>query len=337
MQDEVTTPEPGLVTIDELSNRLSDFRHAAGAPSYAEIATRIAHQRTARGLSPERSRIARSTVYDVFRPGRKRLDVDLVREILLALGLERSVVDVWTEQARQAVPAAPVTPADTDPDAPAPAPADGDDAPTPAGLARPRPLRRTAVLLIACLVLNLLGRELVDGLGLPVYLDMTGTAVAAILAGPWWGVLVAVVTNLSGAIFSGAASVPFALVNIAGALVWGYGVHRWGMGRTIPRFFALNLIAAFVCSCIATPIIVLYEGVIIHGSDPITAKLVTVAHAVVIGTFLSNLLFSTIDKVVSGVVALIVVETRSPGAMVVAAEASEARRRDAGTRRTVAN
>ena len=312
VHDELIGPESNLVTIDELSARLSELRQGAGAPSYAEIAARIARQRLERGLSPERARIARSTVYDVFRPGRKRLDVELIREILVALGLDAVEVKVWTEQAKRAIPA-------TTPAVPSSPPSRVDATPaTPAAIApvsTSRPWRRTAVLLLACLALNLLGRELVDSLGLPIYLDMTGTAVAAIIAGPWWGVLVAVATNLSGVTISGVQSIPFVLVNIAGALVWGYGVRRWGMGRTIPRFFSLTLLVAFVCSCIATPILVLYTGVITHGSEPFTANLIAIANAVVVGTFLSNLLFSLIDKTISGVVALIVVEARSPGAM----------------------
>lgn len=307
VHDELTGPESGLVTIDELSARLSELRLSSGAPSYAEIATRIARQRLDRGLSPERARIARSTVYDVFRPGRKRLDVELIREVLVALRLDGREVDLWTEQARRAVPAAVPT------EAPSPAPTvDVTPAPAPA---LPRSLRRTAILLLACVVLNLLGRELVVALELPVHLDMTGTAVAAIMAGPWWGVLVAVATNLAGVSISGVASIPFVLVNIAGALVWGYGVRRWGMGRTIPRFFALTVLVAVVCSLVATPILLLYQGVVVHASDTIIQNVVDVAHLVVIGTFLANLLISLIDKTVSGVVALIVVETRSPGAM----------------------
>lgn len=316
MHDEFTAPEAGWATIDEFSARLSDVRLSVGAPSYAQIAARIAQQRLAQGLPPERARIARSTVYDVFRPGRKRLDVDLIREILVALELEDSEVEAWTVRVRVAEP---TTEAETAQPTPEPAGFGTEPPPTPTAppvSARlPRSPRWIAALLLACLVLNLLGRELVDTLGLTLHLDMTGTAVAAIMVGPWWGVLVAVATNFSGVALSGVASIPFVLVNIAGALVWGYGVRRWGMGRTIPRFFALTLLVALVCSLVATPIIVLYNGVIIHASDTITANLVSVAHAVVVGTFLANLLISVLDKTISGVVALIVVETRSPGAM----------------------
>lgn len=308
MQDEFTASDQVPVTMDEFSQELSILRRDAGAPSYAEIAARIARQRRDQGISPERARIARSTVYDVFRPGRKRLDVQLIREILVALGLEVAAVEAWTELARAAQPTALAVPASAGP----------DTEPVPASPVRSDSQRSTgqvAMLLVACLVLNLLGRELVDTLQLELHLDMTGTAVAAIMVGPWWGALVAVATNFSGAYISGVSSIPFVLVNVAGALVWGYGVRRWGMGRTIPRFFALTLLVALVCSIVATPILVLYKGVIVHGSTTLTASLIAIAHGAVIGIFLSNLLISLVDKTISGVVALIVVESRSPGMM----------------------
>lgn len=314
MHDEVTRRELGPTTIEEFSEQLGLLRLSQGRPSYAEIASRIAEHRLSRGSTPEQARIARSTVYDAFRPGRKRLDVALVYEILIALDLDEASVKAWTQTARHATPGSAI-PGPTGHECAL----DDGLAPESAnpGLARPeipsppRSGRRTAMLLLACLLLNLFGREMVVALGLPLHLDMVGTAVAAIMVGPWWGALVGLGTNSAGAALSGISSLPFALVNVAGALVWGYGVRSWGMGRTIPRFFTLNVIAAFVCSLVATPILVLYQGEIIHSSDTVIENLVAILHVVIISTFLGNFLISLADKTISGVVALIVVESRT--------------------------
>lgn len=330
MYDEITDPQHAPLTFDEVGARLAALRQQQGRPSYAEIAARIAARRAAQGVAPARARVARSTVYDVFRPGRKRLDVSLVQEILLALDLPEATVRTWTERAAHAVAGVAHAPR-TDPQdrAPEEGPEEGpeatpeptddptdDPAGNPAGgpVAAARTARRTALLLLACLVLNLVGRELVVVLGLPLHLDMTGTAVAAVMAGPWWGALVGVATNGAGAASSGLMSLPFALVNVAGALVWGYGVHRWGMGRTIPRYFTLSVIAGLVCSCVATPILVISQGSVVHGSDTVLANAAAVVPVVVVGTFLGNLLISLADKTISGAVALIVAESRSPRA-----------------------
>lgn len=313
MHDEVARPASGPTTIEQFSEQLGLLRLAQGRPSYAEIASRIAGRRLFLGCTPERARIARSTVYDAFRPGRKRLDVALVREILIALDLDDASVEAWAQTARHATPGLVLDVATRREHL-----VDGGLTPervtlglAPSGMTpRPRSGRRIAMLLLACLLLNLFGREMVVVLGLPLYLDMAGTAVAAIMVGPWWGALVGLGTNSAGAALSGISSLPFALVNVAGALVWGYGVRRWGMGRTIPRFFSLNIIAAFVCSCAATPILVLYHGEIIHGSDSVIGNLVAILHVVTVGTFAGNLLISMVDKTISGVVALIVMESR---------------------------
>lgn len=331
MHDELTGPDPGIVTIDDFVGQLGQLRVRVGSPSYAEIAMRIARRREVRGDPAERARVARSTVYDAFRPGRRRLDVRLLTEILEALGLDDASVALWVEAAQRAThaqpsPMAPRTPIpDQVPDAAATEEHGAESgtvgtesvdvqasAPTstPPCLPLQRAARGVALLLIACVGANLLGRVLVDTLALPLFLDMTGTAIAAIALGPWWGALVGVVTNLVGAFVSGVVSLPFALVNVAGALVWGYGVHRYRMSRSLPAFFSLNLLAALACSLVATPIILLYTGVMTHSSKDTADHVAQVLHAVVVGTFMGNLFLSTFDKLISGFIALVVLEAR---------------------------
>ena len=40
---------------------------------------------------------------------------------------------------------------------------------------------------------------------------------------------------------------------LVGALVWGYGVHRFGFGRTPLRFLLLNIAAAVACTLTSAP------------------------------------------------------------------------------------
>ncbi len=80
-----------LRTLDELAVALSDLRAASGSPSYAEIARRIG---VGTGAEP-----AKVTVYDCFRSGRRRLDPDLIREIVLALGEGDEAAERWREAA----------------------------------------------------------------------------------------------------------------------------------------------------------------------------------------------------------------------------------------------
>ncbi|WP_288871516.1 tetratricopeptide repeat protein [uncultured Microbacterium sp.] len=84
---------PGPRTFDELTAGLGRLRVAAGTPSYAEIARRIGDLRD--GDEP-----AKVTVYDCFRPGRRRVDVRLVGDIVRALGGSPEHAETWRAAAR---------------------------------------------------------------------------------------------------------------------------------------------------------------------------------------------------------------------------------------------
>lgn len=93
-----TRPAPGpsgATTIDELAQRLRQLREWVGQPSYRDIADRIRRQRSARGLSAAEQRVGRSTVYDLFRSGRARLDVELLVEVVGALGVPPGDAEDW--------------------------------------------------------------------------------------------------------------------------------------------------------------------------------------------------------------------------------------------------
>ncbi len=81
------TPGPqNAETLDDYALRLRALREWAGSPSYAEIARRIERLRAARRHPAGQRRPSRVTVYDCFRLGRRRLDVELVADIVRALG-----------------------------------------------------------------------------------------------------------------------------------------------------------------------------------------------------------------------------------------------------------
>ncbi|GAB3034323.1 hypothetical protein GCM10011376_20630 [Nocardioides flavus (ex Wang et al. 2016)] len=294
---------------DELVARLHGLRADAGLPSYGEIAARVSRIRRERGASPEQARVGRTTVYDAFRLGRQRIDADLVGDIARALGSDEEAAARWAVDALEArgvtVPA--TTPAGgPTPDSGAPR---ADDPPVPDTPARvPRPW--LAGVLVASVVVNLLGRGLVDLLALPVYLDMVGTACATILLGPWWGALVGASTNTAGVAVSGLDSLLFLPVNVLGALIWGYGVRNRSLVRSIPRFFLLNLVVAVTCSSLAVPIIVMLEqGFSGRGTDLVTRSALVFLGSIWASVTISNLLTSVVDKLISGFVALTVLES----------------------------
>lgn len=78
---------PGLVVreLDDLARALLELRSRAGNLSYADIARRVSVLRCARGDRHSARHPGKVTVYDCFRLGRKRLDIDLVADIVTVL------------------------------------------------------------------------------------------------------------------------------------------------------------------------------------------------------------------------------------------------------------
>lgn len=292
----MTTIDAGRATAADLSgdlaHELQQLRLDAGSVSYGEIAQRIVARRIAEGVSPASSHVARSTVYDVFQPGRRRLNPDLVREIVLALGLDAERADAWRERCltiRRAASAASL---------PAAAPK-APGAPPVSTQALRRAL--IVVLLVGCLGLNLFGTALVLRLEIPLFLDALGTAVAAFALGPWYGVAVGVATGFFGMVSSTPETIAFSAVSVVAALLWGFGVRTWA--STPPRFLVLAVAVAVACSLVAVPLnLVLYGGTSTNASSaflPAAAPLGLVA-----SVFLVNLGTSLVDKLLAAVLGL---------------------------------
>lgn len=99
----------------------------------------------------------------------------------------------------------------------------------------PKPLRgssylllyETGVIVAAGVLLNYVGLTLSLHLESILFLDMTGTALVAILLGPWWGAIAALLSNsvVNWLLFPEAGAdviiFPWSLVNMTGALFWG--------------------------------------------------------------------------------------------------------------------
>ncbi len=326
---------------------LRRLRAESGGVAFAEIAARIRDNRRRKSGSDDATGPARTTIYDAFRPGRSRLDGRLVGEIVEALGVPSEAVPSWVERANRALPSnlsfeleepkhTPNDPsvgqtADVDA-AEATGPADPTATAQQAELLRRSaapppslhssssppsspPAARRAVswgvvlgVMAVSILINLSGHYVVAAFRLPLFLDMIGTAITAIAIGPWAGVVVAVVSNAGGVWLSGPPSLFFSLVNVAGALVWGYGARRFRLASTIPRYFLLNVIVAVCCSAVAVPIILLlFHGGTGHAGENVVWTLQLLGQPQGLAVLSSNLVASVTDKLISGFVALVAV------------------------------
>jgi energy-coupling factor transport system substrate-specific component len=170
------------------------------------------------------------------------------------------------------------------------------------------PLTYVVALVPVAAALNIVGGYINTVLRLPIFLDMIGTAVVAIVLGPWWGALVGALTNIVNSFISGPISLPFAACNVVGALVWGYA-HQWGWMRKQWSFFLVNILVAFFVTLTAVPIYVfIFGGATGHFADLMTAAFVGMGQNLIVSVFSSNILVSLADKIIAGYVALAIIE-----------------------------
>jgi tetratricopeptide (TPR) repeat protein len=93
-------PDPGLAsTLDELVERLRMLKVWAGDPSYEWIKDQVNAAWTAAGR-PAGDLAGKTTVVDCFRPGRRRLNADLVIAVVRALHPDVGYVTQWRQALR---------------------------------------------------------------------------------------------------------------------------------------------------------------------------------------------------------------------------------------------
>lgn len=92
-----------MTTLDDVAAQLRDWRVAAGSPSYTELARRVGELRATDGAEPQHLAPGRVTVYDCFRDGRTRIDVDLAVDLAAALGIDGEALAAWRVRCAEAM------------------------------------------------------------------------------------------------------------------------------------------------------------------------------------------------------------------------------------------
>src|SRR5437763_3520307 len=93
----VVAPDPGQAgSLDDLVEGLRLLKVWAGDPSYESITSRVNAAWTAAGR-PAGELAGKTTVVDCFRPGRRRLNTDLVVAVVQALHPDMGYVTQWRQ------------------------------------------------------------------------------------------------------------------------------------------------------------------------------------------------------------------------------------------------
>ena len=114
-------------------------------------------------------------------------------------------------------------------------------------------------LVPVCIGLNITGHAIAVTLKLPLFLDSIGTVLAAVLAGPWVGASVGLVTNLISSNTIDPIAAPYAIVSVSVGLAAGFGRYLNWQNRPAD-WLALWPVCFLIASVVSTPLNLTLNG-----------------------------------------------------------------------------
>ena len=185
------------------------------------------------------------------------------------------------------------------------APAAPSTTPQPRGraargkLVNPNSLTLTLVISALAVVVNVVGGTLVGLLAIPfLFLDTIGTFFVSAVFGIRWGILVGVVSNLVLGVTASPSDIPFAIVQVAIAVIVGVIANQWGYNwKTTP---IAGIVVAIVAPLIGTAIAVAVFGGLTGGAaDVFVLWLENAGQSVFGAAFWPRLGSNLIDKILT--------------------------------------
>jgi len=164
---------------------------------------------------------------------------------------------------------------------------------------------RAFVLIPIAIGLNVIGGTLTRVLRIPLFLDVIGTILLAIIAGPWVALVAGVSTNLVLGVTTSPSTAFFAVVQAAIALVVGWmAVSGWFRAVADPkdyaRLFVAGVILALVSTFTATPIqVIVLGGFSGAGQDAAVGALLATGSSILEAVFATQFSIDILDKLLS--------------------------------------
>ncbi len=154
------------------------------------------------------------------------------------------------------------------------------------------------LLIPTCVALSVVGYQISQMLKLPLYFDIAGLSIAALLGGPWIAALTAVLNHtVNGMIYP--TALPFMPVSIAIGIQVGICANK-GMLKGPIRSGIVILLMSLIGTIVSTPIvIILFGGVTGSTTDILTAAFLQsgddILNAVFNQTFIVGLINNTLN------------------------------------------
>lgn len=161
--------------------------------------------------------------------------------------------------------------------------------------------------LALCAALNVGIGAIVGMLKLPIYLDSTGTVLAAALGGWAYGAAAGIISVLIAAIVIAPTAPAYAGTAIVIALVVSF-IVRFKFLRSFPITVIGGIVIGIVAAIVSAPVTTyLYGGVSLAGSDAFTAFFKAMGKTLMESVILGGLATDPVDKLATALIAFMII------------------------------
>lgn len=163
-----------------------------------------------------------------------------------------------------------------------------------------------AALLPTGVAINYAGSLIRQLMGIPLFLDAGGTMLVTLIAGPWLGVLCAILNSCVTALTMGPIQIVGFIPTSIIALILGYSA-RHGITRSwLGLILTLIVIQPPACFASAYIYTFIYGGFAGNGLDIMHAVVMKATSNVFTGSFISELISGFLDKFVLTIVLMLI-------------------------------
>ena len=156
------------------------------------------------------------------------------------------------------------------------------------------PARLVSMIPVA-LVLNIVVGQIIGSVGIPLYLDSTGTVLVAALAGPWAGIATGVLSSLVWSAFNPSV-LPFAATSAAVGGLAGVAIKHGAM-KNIATVLLSGAVIGIVVGMLAAPVAAfVYGGTAGVGTGAVVSLLREMGHSLLQSVTLQSFISDPLDK-----------------------------------------
>ena len=156
------------------------------------------------------------------------------------------------------------------------------------------PARLVSMIPVA-LVLNIVVGQIIGSVGIPLYLDSTGTVLVAALAGPWAGIATGVLSSLVWSAFNPSV-LPFAATSAAVGGLAGVAI-RHGALKNVATVLLSGAVIGIVVGMLAAPVAAfVYGGTAGVGTGAVVSLLREMGHSLLQSVTLQSFISDPLDK-----------------------------------------